>query len=382
MKKYCIVLFMIITGLAAAGQSPSGFLVKGELTNVKEGKVIFYYRNPTKTDEIKPDSTTFVDGHFELKGVIPDSEPVLMVLQRIENGQFRQPPARFFIQNGDRIELKGDGNNIAASLVTGNKYNEQYNELKAIIKDDQDAISFARSQMSDDQSANEVKQKQIRSMMEKMVEKEKAFAIAHPDYLVSSMLVAIELQMTPEEKTACYNNFTPEVKEGMYGRMIAGQMAQDKITGTGATAIDFTKQDLRGKTIHLADYKGKYVLLDFWGSWCGPCRAGNPHLKELYTKYKDKGFMIVGIANEKGMTLADNKTSWKKALKEDGLPWQQILNNEGIEKCDVTNLYNVFAFPTKILLDKDGKIIGRFTGTSIGSDKDGLTEKLKEIFGS
>ena len=382
MIKYLIVLFIITGSLAATGQTPSGFLVKCELTNVKEGKVIFYYRNPTKTDEIKPDSTAFQDGHFELRGVIPDSEPVLMVLQRIENGQFRQPPARFFVQNGDQIELKGDGNNISSSVVTGNKYNDQYNELKAIIKDDQDAIGFARSQMTEDQSANEVKQKQMRAMMEKIVEKEKAFAKAHPDYLVSSMLVAIELQMTPEEKSTSYNSFTTEVKQGMYGRMIAGQMEQEKITGVGATAIDFTKKDLQGKTIRLADYKGKYVLLDFWGSWCGPCRAGNPHLKDLYAKYKDKGFMIVGIANEKGVTLADNKTSWKKALKEDGLPWQQILNNEGIEKCDVTNLYNVFAFPTKILLDKDGKIIGRFTGTSMGNDKDDLTEKLKEIFGS
>ena len=90
--------------------------------------------------------------------------------------------------------------------------------------------------------------------------------------------------------------------------------------------------------------------------------------------------MIVGVANEQGASLADNKTAWKKALKEDGLPWQQLLNNDGIEKCDVTKLYNVFAFPTKILLDKDGKIIGRYTGTSIGDDKDDLTEKLKEIF--
>jgi thiol-disulfide isomerase/thioredoxin len=380
MKKYLVALFMIIGGLTAAGQSATGFRVAGELTNVKEGKVIFYYRNPTNTDEIKTDSMAFQDGQFQLKGVIPDNEPVLMVLQRLENGQFRQPPARFFVQNGDQITLKGDGNNVASALVTGNKYNAQFNELKAIIKDDQDAINYARSQMSDDQSANEVKQKQIRSMMEKVGEKEQAFAKAHPDYLVSSMLVAIELRISPAEKAVYYNSFTSELKQGMYGRMIDQQMAQEKVSGLGATAIDFTKKDVAGKTIQLSDYKGKYVLLDFWGSWCGPCRAGNPHLKELYAKYKDKGFTIVGIANEQGGSLTDNKISWKKALKEDGLPWQQVLNNEGIEKCDVTKLYNVNAFPTKILLDKNGKIVGRFTGTSIGGDKDDLTEKLKEIF--
>ena len=242
MKRYFIVLHLIIRGMAAAGQPANGFLVKGELTNVNEGKVIFFYRNPAKTDEIKTDSMAFRDGHFELKGVIPDNEPVLMVLQRLENGQFRQPPARFFIQNGDQIVLKGDGNNVASSLVTGNKYNEQYNELKAIIKDDQDAINYAQSQMSEDQSANEVKQKQIRAMMEKVGEKQKAFVTAHPDYLVSSMLVAIELRISPAEEAVYYSSFTPELKQGMYGRIIAQQLAQEKISGLGATAIDFTKK--------------------------------------------------------------------------------------------------------------------------------------------
>ena len=138
---------------------------------------------------------------------------------------------------------------------------------------------------------------------------------------------------------------------------------------------------MNGKIVNLADYKGKYVLLDFWGSWCGPCRAGNPHLKDLYAKYKTKGFTIIGIANESG-TIAEASAAWKKAVKEDGLPWIQVLNNEGKDKVDVTNIYEVSAFPTKILVDKDGKIIGRYTGTSAGAGvADPLEEKLKEVMG-
>lgn len=384
MKKYLIVFFMIVSGLAVVGQPVRGFLVKGELANVTDGKLVFYYRNPAKTDEIIRDSTTFHNGVFEFSGVIPNDEPVVMVFQMMKDGYpAQQAPGRFFIQNGDQINLKVDGQNLQAVLASGNKYNDQYNELKTLIKGDQEAITYTVSQMQNSQSSSgDEKQQQIRGMMKIMQDKELAFVKTHPDYLVSSMLVAIELQITPAEEAALYNSFTPELKLGMYGRIIAQQLAQEKITGLGATAIDFTKKDLQGKTIRLADYKGKYVLLDFWGSWCGPCRAGNPHLKELYAKYKDKGLAIVGISNEQGATLAENKTSWKKALKEDGLPWQQLLNNEGIEKCDVTKLYDVSAFPTKILLDKDGRIIGRFTGTSLGEDKDELTEKLKEIFGS
>ena len=93
--------------------------------------------------------------------------------------------------------------------------------------------------------------------------------------------------------------------------------------------------------------------------------------------------MIIGIANEKGPSLADEIASWKKAVTEDGLPWIQVLNNQGIEQSDVTKNYNVNAFPTKILLDPTGKIIGRFTGTSADPGvKDDLTEALKSVMGS
>jgi thiol-disulfide isomerase/thioredoxin len=384
MKKYLFILIVILKSISVPAQPANGFLVKGELANAGDGKLVFYYRNPTKTDEIKRDSTTFHNGLFEFRGAIPNNEAVVMVFQIMKDGlPPQQPPGRFFVQNGDQIQLKVDGKNLQAVLATGNKYNDQFNELKTLIKEDQQAINYAVAQMQNNQSSGgDEKQQQIRGMMKTMQDKEQVFAKAHPDYLVSSMLVALELQMTPEEKASAYNSFTKEVKQGMYGRIISEQLAEEKVTGVGASAIEFAKKDPQGNTIRLADYKGKYVLLDFWGSWCGPCRAGNPHLKELYEYYKGKGLDIIGVANERGETLADNKSTWMKAVKEDGLPWKQVLNNEGIEKYDVTKLYNVNAFPTKILLDKDGEIIGRFTGTTTGGEKDGLTEKLKEIFGN
>jgi thiol-disulfide isomerase/thioredoxin len=123
---------------------------------------------------------------------------------------------------------------------------------------------------------------------------------------------------------------------------------------------------LKGQTLSLSTFSGKYVLLEFWGSWCVPCRKGNPHLKELYYSYKDKGFDIIGIAKDD-----DTKDAWVKAVKKDELPWHQILVG------DLDTKYNITSYPTKILIDQKGIIIGRY-----GEDEKELDEKLASIFKS
>lgn len=145
------------------------------------------------------------------------------------------------------------------------------------------------------------------------------------------------------------------------------------------TAFAASKQDVNGKAIDFKALKGKYVLLDFWGSWCKPCRASHPHLKELYAKYKDKGFEIIGIASETAPTAEKRHELWTKAINEDGLPWLQVLNNEHIEKFNAAKEYNVTAYPTKILLDRDGNIIGRYVGNGNGGEAFG--SRLEQLLG-
>ncbi|WP_158085166.1 TlpA family protein disulfide reductase [Niastella vici] len=131
------------------------------------------------------------------------------------------------------------------------------------------------------------------------------------------------------------------------------------------------------KNVDLNALKGRYVLLDFWGSWCRPCRASHPHLKELYAKYKDKGFEIVGIASEHAKTKEDCIAAWKNAIAQDGITWLQVLNNENAVKFDAVKEYSVTAFPTKILLDKDGNIIGRFVGN--GNSGEAFYARLAQL---
>lgn len=109
--------------------------------------------------------------------------------------------------------------------------------------------------------------------------------------------------------------------------------------------------------------KGKYVLLDFWGSWCGPCRASHPHLKELHKNVAGK-VVFVNVADENVKDLEQAKKLWKQAVKEDGMTWTQILNNEGKEEQDLLKLYNITSFPTKILIDPEGKVVARLVGAT------------------
>ena len=144
-------------------------------------------------------------------------------------------------------------------------------------------------------------------------------------------------------------------------------------------SLTSSKKELWGRAIQPDTLKGKYVLLDFWGSWCGPCRASHPHLKELYGKYKSRGFEIIGIDQEHAQTAEECRNLWTTAVAKDSLPWLQLINNERMADFDAVTQYGVSAFPTKILLDKEGNVLVRFVGNGKGSE--GLALKLEELLG-
>jgi len=141
-----------------------------------------------------------------------------------------------------------------------------------------------------------------------------------------------------------------------------------KKTAIGATAMDFTQNNTTGKPVKLSDYRGKYVLLDFWASWCGPCRAENPNVLDNYEKYHSKGLEILAVS------LDDKKDAWLKAIKDDGLEWAHVSDLKGW-KNEVAKKYNINAVPSNFLIDKEGKIV------AVDLRGEELTQKLGEIFG-
>ena len=200
------------------------------------------------------------------------------------------------------------------------------------------------------------------------------FIRGNPDsYIALVKLAEHYIWFDENEAEDIYSRFPENLKGNPYGRVIAQRLERSRDFRTGRPAKNFEKKDMNGKTVSLEKLRGKYVLLDFWGSWCGPCRESHPHLKELYEKYK-KQVIFINVAQENTRDLNEARKLWKTAVKEDGMTWTQILNNEGRETCDMIRLFNISSFPTKVLIDPNGIVVARMVGGMVDAGE--VLEKM------
>lgn len=211
-----------------------------------------------------------------------------------------------------------------------------------------------------------------------------AFIKSHPaSYVTASMMRWKTGSMTVSEIESIYNKMPPAIQQSSYGKNILQELNKLKAGSPGAKAYQWAATDINGKELNLADFKGKYVMLDFWASWCVPCRKGNPHLISLYNKYKSKGFEIIGVSDD------DSKPdAWKKAVEKDGIGiWRHVLrgldmkkvrSGEGKGDNEINEHYGIHTLPTKILIDPSGMIVGRYGGG--GEDDEAMDKKLDEVF--
>lgn len=205
--------------------------------------------------------------------------------------------------------------------------------------------------------------------MNDRADKQVAYATANPNSYFS--VVALSEAAGTNRKVLSiepvYDALSEALKSSDQGKELAARIAAARNIVMGAAAPVFTQNDINGQPVSLKDRKGKYLLVEFWASWCGPCRAENPNLLQQYTQYKDKGFDILGVS------LDDDKTKWAKAIEMDGMPWTQVSDLKGWNN-EIGRLYGVRAVPASILLNPEGKIIG------INLRGESLNKKLEELF--
>jgi thiol-disulfide isomerase/thioredoxin len=299
------------------------------------------------------DSTAIVDGKFVLKGSIPNPVMAFLSADKSVLSAEKEPNAVTFFLDPGKTHAELVYNDFKSVVLTGSKTNQESQALEALKK------------------------------TAKPSEVELDFISKHPDSYLSAYLL---MKVAPMEKReTLFNQLAENVQQSGFGRRVKNTIDESKHGIPGTKAIDFEAVDIQGETLRLSDYKGQYVLIDFWASWCKPCRESHPHLLELYAKYKEKGFEIIAVADDDR-----NPEVWRNAVEKDKVGvWKHILRGldmERLKKGD-TNYYNypneisasrygVTSLPTKVLVDPDGLIIGRYTG-----DIEAFENQLKEIFG-
>lgn len=384
MKSIFITAGILLSGLCSKAQTDS-VTIAGTLTGAKDNKIIVSFKDEHGKNFSA--STVGVKDKFTLR-VPAQRVPVAARLSVYIpfNPRMRErgpsPSGDMFIGKNN-LTVTGHAEQLDMALVKGDKENDAYAAfLKGGSKADlkrQELMGKLWDKQTKRSAADSVAlQKELRDLSLSKYGRQKEFVKANPDAFASVFLLSRMANLyTADNYLAAWNALSPAYKNSEPAEAIKKGLKKLAPTMAGTPVFAFERLDKDGNKVSPELLKGKTYLLDFWGSWCGPCRASHPHLKELYAKYKDKGFEIVAIAQERGKTLDDAKGTWLKAIKEDQINWVHILNQDGIEKQNLVSTFHVNGFPTKILIDADGKILLRITASATND----IDKALERIYG-
>lgn len=261
---------------------------------------------------------------------------------------------------------------IADAKIEGTKTNndnEKYNLAEKPINDAYEALGAKRKTATPEQlSALNAEEKKIDDQ-DALVNKK--FIQENPDSYVSlNALESYAYSADYVDIAPLFNNFSAAIKATEAGKKFAERLPKLKAVALGATAPEFAEADTAGKMISLSSFRGKYVLIDFWASWCGPCRRENPNVVKAYNTYKGKNFTILGVSLDR----PNAKDKWLAAIHKDGLTWNHVSDLKFWDS-KAADLYAVRGIPQNFLLDPNGKIIGK---NLRGED---LENKLAQLFG-
>jgi thiol-disulfide isomerase/thioredoxin len=240
-------------------------------------------------------------------------------------------------------------------VVSGTPTQDEYRQFRtAVASDAEMAASTAAYQSAAAKNDNRRMDSLQEVIAKKLQQIDFQYIPAHPhSYLAGFILYTHSLYNPDAGKLATlYKGLDPAIQDSYFGRLTNESIVKAVNIDVGKPAPDFTQTDINGKPVALSSFKGHYVLVDFWASWCGPCRAENPAVLKAYRAYHSKGFDILGVS------LDEKKDKWLAAIKKDGLEWRQVSDLKGWEN-SVAQLYGVLGIPMNYLLDKDGKIIAK-----------------------
>lgn len=378
MKKLTLVALMIAPMIVSA-QTPA-YTLKATIANVKTpAKAYLAYRLNGKN---VMDSAVVNGGAFQFNGNV--NAPVMAQLILDHKGAGIAKLGRsadvlsLYIDKGLITVTSVDS--VKLGTISGSKINQEFAKYNAFLRGPIkliEAVNIEYSAATEDKRKDLGYRQQMQARYEKASEEKKAlqqqFIQTSPGSFFS--LVALTeiagSSMDVAKIEPVFKGLSTDLRASEAGRAFATQIEAARATSIGAMAPQFTQNDVNDKLVSLSSFKGKYVLIDFWASWCGPCRAENPNVVNAYNQYKDKNFTVLGIS----LDNPGKKDAWLAAIEKDQLHWTQLSDLNGWNNA-VAKQYGIRSIPQNFLVDPNGKIIGK----NLRGEE--LHQKLKEVIAS
>ncbi|ERJ60023.1 hypothetical protein M472_14760 [Sphingobacterium paucimobilis HER1398] len=347
------------------------FVIQGKFSeSIIPKKVYMQYASGGAT---RVDSTSLVNGSFTFKGKVDDPVPARIFLDYSQKGfgdMENRKDVRVVYLEPLTIRVEAT-DSLKRAKVLGSKLNDDFKKYMAMSDSLNEVVMDLRRVGAKDATIRA----NFRSHMSKLeannVTAFKKYVSDNPTsfFSIDALTYLVNNRVNPAEVEALFEGISADLRSSTAGMQMKRTLHFDKLTGVGNPILDFTQNDVNNKAVSTKDYRGKYLLIDFWASWCGPCRAENPALVKAYEAYRDNGFEILGVS----LDDANKRDAWIKAIADDKLTWTQVSDLKGW-KNEASALYGIRSIPSNFLIDPDGKIIARnLRGMQV-------QEKLKEIF--
>jgi peroxiredoxin len=359
---------LLAVSFPVLAQTSYNYSIGGSLKNLPDNSYIYLHHKWDNKDYT--DSTKVKAGKFTFSGKGTEAN-MFWLTKSSDIGE--QPNIIFFVDGG-KTSITGNIDSLAYTKINGGQTQKDYTDYNTMMNSfsaKQQAIvnAFNEAKAKNDQVAMGAKYAEYQNMDKEVKGSIENFIKTHPKSAVSGYAIYFNYQNSTapmEELERIVGLLDKGSLNTKYGKLAQEKLNQLKGTTIGYPALNFAQANPDGKMVNLTDLKGKYVLVDFWASWCGPCRGENPNVVAAFNKYKDKGFTVLGVS------LDQNKDKWLQAIKADNLTWTHISDLKGWGN-EAAKLYGISSIPQNLLLDKDGKILAK---NLRGADLDAKLEEL------